>query len=100
MSDNKRIASGIAAAKSEGRELDDLTAKMIAAQFHDGSQEALAFLSTGTKLGDASLVWRAFFGDCYDRLGKSDKEAADWLGTYLVNRADRGPIPGWENLSW
>jgi hypothetical protein len=45
--DSERIARGIALAKAEGREIDDLTAKIIASQFHDGSLRALAFISTG-----------------------------------------------------
>jgi hypothetical protein len=99
MYDSEKIALGIAQAKGEGREIDDLTAKIIAAQFHDGSAQALAFLSTGAIQGSASDLWRAF-GNGYTSHTAADRYALDWFGTYLQNRANRDKVAGWADLSW
>lgn len=97
--DSEKIALGIAQAKGEDREIDDLTAKIIAAQFHDGSAQALAFLSTGAIQGSASDLWRAF-GDDYASHTAADREALDWLGTYLQNRNTHDEVEGWADLTW
>jgi hypothetical protein len=99
MSDSEKIALGIARAKGEGREIDDLTAKIIAAQCHDGSAQALAVLSTGAIQGTPSDLWRAF-GDRYTSHTAADRYALDWFGTYLQNRASREEVEGWADLSW
>jgi hypothetical protein len=103
--DSEKIARGIAVAKAEGREIDDLTAKIIAAQYHDGGGRTLAFLSTGTILpfegipGPVSTLWRAFAGE-YASHTRAEREALDWLGTYLQNRESHGEVGGWVDLSW
>lgn len=99
MTDSRLIAAGIAAAVREDRELDDATAKIVAAQFHDGSGAALRFLSTGTIGEDPSALWR-HFGDGYVGHDREERLALDWFGTYLHNRPERGPIHGWEDVSW
>lgn len=105
MYDSEKIALGIAQAKAEGREIDDLAAKIIAAQFHDGTGRTLAFLSTGSILpfegipGPASTLWRAFTGDYYSHT-RAEREALDWLGTYLQNRNNHAEVEGWADLSW
>src|ERR1700728_2310633 len=75
--DHERIARGIAQAKAEEREIDHLTAKIIAAQFHDGSAQALAFLSAGAIQGTPSGLWRAFGGD-YRSHTTAERGALDW----------------------
>ena len=97
--DHERIARGIAQAKAEEREIDHLTAKIIAAQFHDGSAQALAFLSAGAIQGTPSGLWRAFGGD-YRSHTTAERGALDWLGTYLQNRESREEVEGWEDVSW
>lgn len=97
--DTDRVALGIAQAKGEGREIDDLTAKIIGSQFHDGSAQALAFVSTGAIQGCPSYLWRVFAGD-YASHTIADREALDWFGTYLQNRASRDEVEGWADLSW
>jgi hypothetical protein len=97
--DHERIERGIAQAKAEDRELDDLTAKIIAAQFHDGSAQALAFLSTGAIQGSPSDLWRAFAGNYYSHTS-AERAALDWFGTYLQNRESREEVAGWADLSW
>jgi hypothetical protein len=99
MCDSEKVALGIAQAKGEVREIDDLTAKIIAAQFHDGSAQALAFLSTGAIQGSASDLWRAF-GNGYTSHTCADRYALDWFGTYLQNRASGEEVEGWADLSW
>jgi hypothetical protein len=97
--DHERIARGIAQAKAEDREVDDLTAKIIAAQFHDGRSQTLTFLSTGAIQGSPGDLWRAFAGD-YHSHTRAEREALDWLGTYLLNRESHGEVRGWVDLSW
>jgi hypothetical protein len=99
MHDSEKIALGIAQAKAEDREIEDLTAKIIAAQFHDGSSQTLAFLSTGAIQSSPSDLWRAFAGD-YRSHTSAERGALDWFGTYLQNRESREEVAGWVDLSW
>lgn len=80
------------------REISDGTARAIASQWHDGSTVALSFTSTGTMLGDPSEVYRACGGDGFEKAGRTQQLALSMLGTYLQNRADRGPVDGWGDL--
>lgn len=100
MTDARIIQLGIAQASIEGREIDDRTARIIANCFHDGSARALAFVSTGAidSVGVDGL-WHVFAAD-YREHGAADREALNWLGTYLLHAGERGPVEGWADLNW
>lgn len=95
---SQAIDMGIRHAEIEGREIHHGVARAIADSFHDGSALTLSFVSTGTILGeDTSELWRALFPNYY-ALSRQEQNWANWLGTYLGNREDRGAIEGWANL--
>ena len=35
----------------------------------------------------------------FNALDSDDQLAAEYLGTYLIHHAGRGPVPGWTDLS-
>lgn len=97
------IGRGIELAQELDEEIDDRTAKVIAAQLHDGSSAALAFASTGAIVDRPSDVWRAFTHDYYEYQPEHVRLALDFLGTYLHARAalgQVGPVVGWHDLNW
>jgi hypothetical protein len=85
-------------ARSEaGEEISDAAARTVAALWHDGSAPALSFLSTGAIVESTTVLWGRFFGD-YSGLSARERLVADMFGTYLLNRSERGPVPGWSGL--
>jgi hypothetical protein len=98
--DDDRIAAEISLCRADNRELSDGTARAIASSWHDGSRVALAFVSSGEIANNSSDTWRACGGEEYRArdTDERDRLALDMLGTYLLNRTDRGPIPQWADL--
>lgn len=86
-------------AKSGKEEISDACARTIASWYHDGgTSDTYAFVSTGAIVADD--LWRQFTynGELYKSADADHKLALDALGTYLLNREDKGPVPGWSNL--
>jgi hypothetical protein len=80
-------------------EISDACARVIASWFVAGSNtEAMSFVSTGAIVGDTSALWRQLGGDIYNAQTPDDRLFLDFLGTYILNRADKGPVEGWSNL--
>ena len=93
-SDACGIAQAVQTALEYGCEIDDGTARTIAALFHSGQSTAgYAFASSGA-ISDPTDVYRSLFKD-YDRADAFERLAGDALGTYLVQAGVRGPVPGW-----
>jgi hypothetical protein len=80
-------------------EISDACARVIASWFHDGQSSAgYSFVSTGA-IADPTDVYRDLTpGDVYNDQPEWMQAALSCLGTYLSNRADRGPVSGWSNL--
>ncbi|MGH3903839.1 MAG: antirestriction protein ArdA [Pseudonocardiaceae bacterium] len=97
LSDEQRIQRGIADARSEGRPIDDATARRIASQLHGGQDSALYALASS--------------GAILDRLEREIAEAVQdlppardsWIDALLAyaewRGEDRGPREGWATLS-
>lgn len=86
-------------AKSGKEEISDGCARTIASWYHDGGvSDTYAFVSSGAIVADS--LWRQFTnnGTLYDSADADDKLALDALGTYLLNRENKGPVPGWSEL--
>lgn len=100
MNDTQLIAIECRAAQSEGREISDACARMIASQWHSDDIGA-AFSTTGA-ISDPTDVYRSLFylrgQSVYPSMTAADKIASDMLGTYLTNAGKRGPVPGWSGL--
>ena len=93
MTDTDRIAQGIDAARNEQREIDDTTARIIAAQWHLGiGSDTYAFVSTGAIVAN---VWFCELLPDYPRATAAEREHLDRLGTYFFHHGPRGPVAGW-----
>lgn len=88
-------------AQEEKRDIDDATARVIAAWYtHDRYPAIEAFVSTGAIICDPEqlsddLSWR---GALYDKGSTEHQTALDMLVSYLMNREDTGPVNGWSDL--
>lgn len=101
MNDEEKAILACEAAQAEGREIDDATARVIASLYHNGQASlGYSFASTGAIPEDTSDLWRDLFGDVYNEswMGPKQRLMADMLGTYLINRADKGPVDGWSKI--
>lgn len=100
MTDTQKVALAIDQAEAEDREIDDACARVIASWWADGSDTvSYGFASTGAIQGSGVEVYRALVPDgAYDQQSAEDRRALDWLGTYLLNREERGPVTGWSDL--
>jgi antirestriction protein len=87
------IRDGIEAALRENRNIDDRTARYIASQLHEGQGSALYALASSGAIEE---------GRIHDELTRDFEAQPDdvrnwinWLGTYCMDRADKGPVDGW-----
>ena len=96
--DFKAIHLGVLAAEANGREIDDGTARRIASQLHGGQASALYGLASSGNI-DEERVYREI-GACFDEQQDPQvREWINWLGTYCVRRADKGPVAGWHRAT-
>lgn len=90
--DERMIREGIEQALRDGTELDDHTARYIASQLHEGQATALYSLaSTGAIAEEAHDELTRDF----DQQPEHVQWWINWLGTYCLNREDKGPVPSW-----
>lgn len=101
--DESAVWDQVRAAQSEGREISDACARVIASWWHGGQASAgYSFTSTGAiTTDDPSDLWRELGGTDRDGQPEWMRDALDCLGTYLVRRfndGERGPVAGWSGL--
>ena len=78
--------------------IGDDVARVIASWWCPGDNtDTVAFVSTGAVPHDSSPLWFTLVPN-FDVLDPDDQLAAEYLGTYLVCHAGRGPVPGWADL--
>lgn len=97
----RHIAGVLVTDDMDQREISDACARTIASWFAIGHGPGQAFVSTGTVPVDSGDLYHDLCGGPagYDSWSPFSKLCADMLGTYLVNRADRGtPVAGWSDL--
>src|SRR6266508_5155906 len=94
--DECAIELGIEGARAEDREVDDATARCIAAQLHGGQGSALYRLASTGSLEDGLL--EAELRELYQSHTPRILEWASVLGTYALHREHRGPVDGWADL--
>jgi hypothetical protein len=98
MGDFETAVRNAITAMGQGVEIDDATARVIVSLYHAGQASAsYSFASTGN-ISDPTDVYRECFPGDYNSLTWDEQAVANMLGTYLVNRADRGPVAGWSKL--
>ena len=98
MSDQEVIDQGVAAAKAEGRVIDDLTARVIAAGWHSGQASDLYSFQSSGAISDTvhhKVRNEHRFAEDYKQV-----EELNALETYLLHHGERGPQAGWDELSW
>lgn len=94
--DEQLIQSGIEAARTETRAVDDATARAIAGQLHGGQSTALYSLVSTGNLTDDRLA-----AELRELSRDPDPQVRDWadpLTTYTQHREQRGPVEGWSQL--
>lgn len=89
--DEQAIREGIEAALREHRDIDDHTARTIAAQLHEGQASALYSLASTGNIDERvhDELTRNF-----DQQTDQVKNWINWLGTYCLNRPSKGPVTG------
>ena len=90
--DERVIREGIEAALAENREIDDRTARYIASQLHEGQGSALYSLAS---TGAISEEVHDELTRNFDQQSEQAKWWINWLGTYCLNRENKGPVPDW-----
>lgn len=98
MSDENAVFAEVRA-KSGKEEISDGCARTIASWYHDGGvSDTYAFVSTGAIVADD--LWHQFThsGKLYESASADERLALDALGTYLLNREDKGRVTGWSNM--
>jgi len=100
MRDAQKVQIHLDGREESGEEMSDACARVVASWFAAGMGVGQAFASTGAIASPADDVWRDLTdnGRVYSSASPEDRRALDWLGTYLLNRGDRGPVPGWSDL--
>jgi hypothetical protein len=75
-------------------EISDGVARTIASWWSGGQASvSYRFVSTGAI---STHLFSDLAGDVYPSLPLFERRCLDWLGTYLLNRDDTGPVEGWE----
>jgi hypothetical protein len=110
VSDQDVINAGLAHAARSHKPIDDLTARVIAAQWHGGQTTPLcALATTGATVADRRDL--ADPDSALDRILAEieenrrhavtrDRRELDALTVYVREAGPRGPQPGWSDLHW
>lgn len=100
MDDHDKVQLHIDAAEEEGHEISDACARVIASWWASGMGVGQSFATTGAVTTPSDDVYGDLTdnGRLYTSASPDDKRALNWLGTYLLNREDRGPVEGWSGL--
>lgn len=94
------IKSGIESARSEGREIDDRTARIIASAWHSGQSSPLYSLaSTGAINADTSAEIADNMSNV-DETKEDDLSELGMLSSYVEHHGIRGRQNGWSDLHW
>jgi hypothetical protein len=87
-------------AQLEEEHIDHATAKTIAGLWaRSWSTEEIAFTISGEIQGDPEDLWRKLAGRWYLETSVQHRVMLDMLGSYLVEREDRGPVENWGKLT-
>lgn len=90
--DERVIREGIEAAVTEGRPIDDRTARYIASQLHGGQSSALYVLASS-----GAVLPEVFTELDHDRV-EQEADVRRWIACltlYCASRVDVGPVRGW-----
>lgn len=97
MGDYENVMAEVHAAYGK-YEISDACARVIASMYHTGqASESYAFASTGAIPEESGYITRQLFPEL-DGLSADEMLILGALGTYLINRPDRGPVEGWSRL--
>ncbi len=84
----------------DDEEIDHGTARTIGSWYAAEMDETQSFASTGAIIDTATSLWHKLTdnGKLYATASDDDKLALDMLGTYLLNRDNHDPVPGWSRM--
>ena len=98
LTDDERIKIGVLEAWEEKRTIDDLTARIIASQWHGGQRSSLySFVSTGAIHIEGLLPEIV---ECHhERTTRTQLHILDALTEYFGERGERGPVEEWNSTN-
>ena len=99
--DTRAVAQALTDAYAYDTEISDGAARTIATWFHSpaNGDAALRFIATGAITGGDDAVIRGLYSSAeYDAMTPFDQECVSFLGTYLLNREERGAVANWSRL--
>lgn len=97
MGDYENVMAEVRAAYGR-HEISDACARVIAAMYHGGqSSVGYAFVSTGAIPETADDLWHDLWPTS-PVSGSDEFMMLGALGSYAINRSDRGPVEGWSRL--
>lgn len=98
MGDLDKVMAEVNAAYGE-REISDACARVIASLYHPGQASyAYSFASTGAIPEESGYITQQCFPGDLGNLSGDEMLMLGALGTYLINRPERGPVDGWSRL--
>lgn len=97
-SDEELVNRAITEAREADTEIPDTAARVIASQLHGGQFTALYSLASTGFIDEDRLPGElvAIYND--PETEPQVKEWVNWIGTYALNRADKGAVEGWSKL--
>jgi hypothetical protein len=99
VTDDQAIHAACVFASAAGEEIDDGTARAIAAQWAAGMGLGQSFATTGAIADPSDDTYRDLVSTAeYRAASAADRLALDMLGTYLLDKGPRGPQVGWSNV--
>ena len=99
VTDDEAVHLACVLAAGAGEEIDDGTARTIAAQWAAGMGLGQSFATTGAIADPPDDTYRDLVSSAeYQAAGPADRLALDMLGTYLLDKGPRGPKAGWSNV--
>lgn len=101
MGDMELALAECRAAQSEGREISDAAARVVASMYNDGQGSRTYSLASTGNIGDrADGLCNLMFG-YYGHLSADERLLYDMMGAYLRARVRdnrTGPVEGWSDL--
>lgn len=92
------IILGVTTAEMEERDIDDATARRIAAQLHGGQQSALCALASTGHI-DEQRVYQEIGKEFELQSNPEVREWLNWLGAYCIRRERKEAVEGWHELT-
>ena len=82
-------------------EINDACARVIASMYHESGKPATIALSSTGAITKDDLYGDLFYvngTNMFETASEAEQLMMGYMGTYLLNRKDRGPVANWSDL--